>query len=115
MRTAYGLHQAAADVIVADNDDLAQKLETHTFRDAAKADEVEHLMTLGEAWRIHKKAILWSMSLSRALIMEGYDVVVIGSFYGQPNFLKRFGTYVGKEVAPNSPNGYIIPAEWQVS
>ncbi len=37
--------------------------------------------------------------------MEGYDVVVIGSFYGQPNFLARFGTlYEGK---------YIIPAEWQ--
>jgi len=40
--------------------------------------------------------------------MEGYDVVVIGSFYGQINFLKRFGV-----PAPGSPNGYVIPAQWQ--
>lgn len=32
----------------------------------------------------------------------------IGSFYGQPNFLKRFGT-----IAPGTANGYVIPAEWQ--
>ena len=32
----------------------------------------------------------------------------IGSFYGQPSFLKRFGT-----IAPSSPNGYVIPAQWQ--
>ncbi|KZP26240.1 maltose permease [Athelia psychrophila] len=76
--------------------------------DAAKADHAEHDMTLREAFRIHKKAIFWSMALSGALIMEGYDVVVIGSFYGQPNFLKRFGT-----PAPGTVNGYIIPAEWQ--
>ncbi|KZP14565.1 general substrate transporter [Athelia psychrophila] len=34
----------------------------------------------------------------------------IGSFYGQPNFLKRFGTPV-----PGTVNGYIIPAEWQAA
>ncbi|KAK8853023.1 hypothetical protein IAR55_003724 [Kwoniella newhampshirensis] len=42
--------------------------------------------------------------------MEGYDVVVIASFYGQPNFLKRFGVPVPLSV---SQNGYVIPAQWQ--
>jgi SP family general alpha glucoside:H+ symporter-like MFS transporter len=40
--------------------------------------------------------------------MEGYDVVVIGSFYGHPAFLKRFGV-----PDESSTNGYVIPAEWQ--
>jgi SP family general alpha glucoside:H+ symporter-like MFS transporter len=40
--------------------------------------------------------------------MEGYDVVVIGSFYGHPAFLKRFGV-----PDASSTNGYVIPAEWQ--
>ncbi|KZP02050.1 hypothetical protein FIBSPDRAFT_655333, partial [Athelia psychrophila] len=63
-------------------------------QDAAKADHAEHDMSPRKAFCIHKKAILWSMALSGALIMDGYDLVIIGSFYGQPNFLKRFGTPV---------------------
>ncbi|BEI84398.1 hypothetical protein CcaverHIS002_0410020 [Cutaneotrichosporon cavernicola] len=78
------------------------------LQNAAAAEAAEHTMTLASGWRTHKRAIFWSMALSFALIMEGYDVVVIGSFYGHPSFLKRFGV-----PEPNSPNGYIIPAEWQ--
>ncbi|TXT04231.1 hypothetical protein VHUM_04229 [Vanrija humicola] len=66
-------------------------------------------MTIKDGWRTHRKAIMWSMLLSGALIMEGYDVVVIGSFYGHPAFLRRFGV-----PAPGANEvGYIIPAEWQ--
>ena len=72
---------------LADNEKLA--LETEVIRDAAKADRSEHTMSLKEAFRVHKKAIFWSMALSAALIMEGYDVVVIGSYYGQGEFLLR--------------------------
>lgn len=35
-------------------------------------------------------------------------MVVIGSYYGAPFFLRRFGV-----PEPSSPNGYVIPAEWQ--
>jgi SP family general alpha glucoside:H+ symporter-like MFS transporter len=99
---------AFGNVVVADNDNLMRTLDEKVIKDAAKADAAEHQMTLSEAFHMHKKAIFWSMALSGALIMEGYDVVVIGSFYGQPNFLKRFGVpFAG------SQNGYVIPAKWQ--
>ncbi|KAF7291275.1 Maltose permease [Mycena indigotica] len=74
---------------------------------AAANDEAEHKQTLREAFRIHKKAVFWSVVLSAALIMEGYDVVVIASFYEHPAFLNRFGIY--DETAKRR----LIPAPWQ--
>lgn len=40
--------------------------------------------------------------------MPGYDLVVLKSFYGQPNFLRRFGV-----PAPETQIGYVIPPAWQ--
>ncbi|WRT64224.1 uncharacterized protein IL334_001153 [Kwoniella shivajii] len=103
-------YSGAPNVVVANNDELLTKIDHQVLKDAAKADEAEHKISLADAFRTHKKAILWSMALSGALIMEGYDVVVIGSFYGHPAFLKRFGVPVPLSV---SENGYVIPADWQ--
>lgn len=50
---------------------LDERLEAHVAKDAAIADAQEHQNTVKEAFRIHKKAIFWSMALSGALIMEG--------------------------------------------
>jgi SP family general alpha glucoside:H+ symporter-like MFS transporter len=77
------LKDPTTGVIIADNEKLAHILNAAVIHDGAKADHAEHVMTLKEAFRIHKKAIFWSMALSGALIMEGYDVVVIGSYLGQ--------------------------------
>ncbi|KAL3712473.1 hypothetical protein TMatcc_001172 [Talaromyces marneffei ATCC 18224] len=49
----------------------------------------------------------WAMFLSTSLIMEGYDVVMITSFYSQTQFQRRFGTH-----NPDT-NAYTISAEWQ--
>lgn len=59
---------------------------------AQEADRVDHELTIRQALRKYKVAVFWAMLLSCALIMEGYDVVVIGSFYGQPQFIERFGS-----------------------
>lgn len=67
--------------------DAAQMLAS-----AEEADRVDHELTIRQALRKYKVAVFWAMFLSCALIMEGYDVVVIGSFYGQPQFIKRFGS-----------------------
>jgi hypothetical protein len=85
---------------------------------AADADAAEHKQTIRDAWHRNRKAIFWSMALSWALIMEGYDVVVvscfvcfyhwidwlmvrliiqIGSYYGQTAFCQRFGLYSTSE------------------
>ncbi|KAJ7624619.1 maltose permease [Roridomyces roridus] len=96
-------------IVHTNNDRLGQDIDNYAevVKDAARADAAEHTMSIREAFRIHKKAVLWSVLLSAALVMEGYDVVVIGSFYEQPAFLKRFGV-----VNPASGNK-LIPAPWQ--
>lgn len=69
--------------------------------------EKDKAMTLREAVYVYRKSVFWSMVLSTALIMEGYDVVIINSFFGQSSFLHRFGTLdplTGK---------YFVPANWQ--
>ncbi|KAJ7101255.1 maltose permease [Mycena belliarum] len=106
---AAPLEDPAAGVLRTDNTRLAADIDNYAevTRDAAQADYAEHHMGIRDALRIHKKAIMWSMVLSAALIMEGYDVVVIASFYGQPAFLRRFGV-----LNPDSGLN-IIPAPWQ--
>ena len=47
--------------------------------EANDANERERGMNLKTAFRVYPKAIMWSMLLSSALIMEGYDTAVIGS------------------------------------
>jgi SP family general alpha glucoside:H+ symporter-like MFS transporter len=122
---AATVEDPAAGVIRADNYKIANEMSNYNevVHDAALADTAEHNMGVREAFRIHKKAVMWSVLLSAALIMEGYDVVVvslisiatnippsliqIASFYAQPAFLKRFG------VADPATGELGIPADWQ--
>ncbi|KAF8189519.1 trehalose transport-related protein [Mycena galopus ATCC 62051] len=99
----------SSGVLRIDNAKLAHEIENYNevIHDAAKADQVEHKQTIREAWAIHKKAVFWSVVLSAALVMEGYDVVVIAAFYEQPAFLRRFGS-----VNP-ATGARLIPAPWQ--
>lgn len=41
----------------------------HLVKDAATADAAEHDMSVKQAFKIHKKAVFWSMALSAALIV----------------------------------------------
>jgi SP family general alpha glucoside:H+ symporter-like MFS transporter len=82
--SSHEFHETSASVVVADNEDLARKLDLDTIKEAAQADEAEHSASLYDAFRIHKKAIFWSMALSGALIMEGYDVVVVSVILRRP-------------------------------
>ena len=63
-------------------------------------------MKLRTAFRVYPKAMMWSVILSSALIMEGYDTAVVGSFYAFPPFLDKFGIH--------APDGTLtIPPSWQ--
>ncbi|KAJ6503790.1 maltose permease [Mycena sanguinolenta] len=106
---ASNIEDPSSGVLRTDNAELAHEIENYVdvIKDAAQNDEVEHRQTVRQAWAIHKKAVFWSVVLSAALVMEGYDVVVIASFYEQPAFLKRFGS-----VNP-ATGGLVIPAPWQ--
>jgi len=73
---------------------------------AQAATDFEHHMTVGQALRLYPKAIAFSVVLSLAIIMEGYDTALLGSFYGYPVFQERFGVRLGD-------GSYQVTAPWQ--
>ncbi|EED20771.1 MFS alpha-glucoside transporter, putative [Talaromyces stipitatus ATCC 10500] len=74
---------------------------------AQESDAADRKLTIRQALAKYPKAVFWAMFLSTSLIMEGYDVVIITSFYGQSQFQKRFGSF-----SPNTGT-WSISAEWQ--
>jgi SP family general alpha glucoside:H+ symporter-like MFS transporter len=77
-----------------------------TITDAQAATEKEHTMSLLEGIKQYPRAIGWSILFSTALVMEGYDVVLMGSFYGFPAFQKKYG-----DLQPDG--SYELSAQWQ--
>lgn len=72
--------------VVVNNDETAQMIS-----DAQAATTKEHSMTLWQGLKLYPKAIGWSVIFSAAIIMEGYDVVLMGSFYAYPTFQQKYG------------------------
>ncbi|KAJ5664670.1 hypothetical protein N7462_011483 [Penicillium macrosclerotiorum] len=82
--------------------------DDYTKSDLAKqAAAAEHQYTFGQAIRKYPKAAMWSILLSTCIIMEGYDIVLMSSFFAQPAFTKHYGTYIA------SSDSYQITASWQ--
>ncbi len=75
--------------------------------EAKLATDAEHAMTFHQAVKLYPKAIFWSMFLSLAIAMEGFDIALIGSLFAFPVFTKKFGVL--------QPDGktYQITAPWQ--
>ncbi|RYP10757.1 hypothetical protein DL764_000453 [Monosporascus ibericus] len=65
---------------------------------AREATEREKNMTLWQSVKTYPKAIFCSMALSLCIVMEGYDVQLLGNFYGLLQFRQKFGngTQVGQ-------------------
>jgi SP family general alpha glucoside:H+ symporter-like MFS transporter len=84
-------------------------IEDHVKSDelAKQAAQDEHTLTLARALRKHPKAVMWSVLVSASIIMEGYDIVLMSSFFAQPAFSRRYGEYIP------SKNDYQITASWQ--
>jgi SP family general alpha glucoside:H+ symporter-like MFS transporter len=70
--------------------------------------KAEHRLAIMDGLRLYPKAIGWSMLLSLTIVMEGYDLAIINSFYAYPEFKKAYGEKVG-----NSDGDYQITAAWQ--
>jgi SP family general alpha glucoside:H+ symporter-like MFS transporter len=85
-----------------------QTVEVINFAENAKQGaELEKQMTLGRAIKLYPKAVLWSIVLSTALVMEGYDTLLIANFYALPIFSKKYGTL---DMATGE---YKISAPWR--
>lgn len=69
---------------------------------------VEHKLTPLEAIKSYPMAIFWSLIISTCVIMEGYDQILVQSFYAYPQFQLKYGQDVGI-----GPTGYQVSAAWQ--
>ncbi|KAJ0418867.1 general substrate transporter [Aspergillus carlsbadensis] len=74
--------------------------------EAQAALDKEHSMTTLQALKTYRKAVAWSILMSCAIIMEGYDVVLIGSFFAYPAFNQKYGQLM-------SDGTYGLEAKWQ--
>ena len=63
-------------------------------------------MSALSALKIYPKAVAWSLLLSTAVIMEGYDVVLIANFYALLQFNKKYGTLTADGT-------YQVSAPWK--
>ncbi|KAF9888014.1 hypothetical protein FE257_009404 [Aspergillus nanangensis] len=74
---------------------------------ARLAVQQEHHLGFWEAIRRYPNAVLWSVLLSTSIIMEGYDIVLIQSFFAQPSFRDKYGQY------DPGTGSHQITAPWQ--
>lgn len=89
----------AENATVAQDDALTEE--------AKNASDSEHTMGLLKAIKLYPNAIGWSVLLSSTLIMEGYDLALLGSLYASPEFNQKYGTY-------NEENEkWAVSAAWQ--
>ncbi|EKD17541.1 uncharacterized protein L3040_006658 [Drepanopeziza brunnea f. sp. 'multigermtubi'] len=81
---------------------------------ARSATDREHNMTIRQCFRLYPKAIAFSLIFSTAIIMEGYDTALLGSFYGFKPFRNRFGDQ--PDTSPDAmPGDMVVSSKWQTS
>lgn len=77
-------------------------------QEALHAAKDEKEMTSWKALRLYPKAVGWSVVLSSALIMEGYDLALLGSLYGNEQFKRKYGRQGDNGV-------WAVEAKWQTA
>ncbi|RXK34294.1 hypothetical protein BBD39_05535 [Arsenophonus endosymbiont of Bemisia tabaci Asia II 3] len=75
--------------------------------EASQAATAEHEMSLWQAIKTYPKAIGWSVLVSSTLIMEGYDLALLGNLYASPVFNEKFGHW------NQEAEKYQVSAAWQ--
>jgi SP family general alpha glucoside:H+ symporter-like MFS transporter len=80
--------------------------EIERLTDAQDAITQEHELTFFQALKLYPKGVFWSIVMSTAVIMEGYDTKLMGTLFAQPAFQKAYGRLV-------KADSYQISAPWQ--
>ncbi|KAJ7706764.1 maltose porter [Mycena rosella] len=75
--------------------------------DAVEAETSEYNMTVMEAVKAYPMACFWAFVMSSTIIMESYDVFLIGNFIALPAFASRFGVWNA------ATEKYVIVTKWQ--
>ncbi|EME77801.1 uncharacterized protein MYCFIDRAFT_145999 [Pseudocercospora fijiensis CIRAD86] len=76
-------------------------------KDAIEAENAEHEMTVLQAVRAYPMASFWAFVMSCTIIMESYDVFLMGNFLALPAFTKRYGVYNAAK------DEYVVVTKWQ--
>jgi SP family general alpha glucoside:H+ symporter-like MFS transporter len=76
-------------------------------RDAKVGAEAEKHMSITQAFKLYPKAVAWSILLSTAIVMEGYDTLLLANFFALPQFNHKYGTYDA------TTGDYQISAAWR--
>lgn len=63
---------------------VEEKLGHGAIHEAKQASDKEHQAPFWETFKKHKTAVFWSMVISMSIVMEGYDVMLMGSFMAYP-------------------------------
>ncbi|KAF4554203.1 Sugar (and other) transporter-like protein 44 [Elsinoe fawcettii] len=72
---------------------------------AIEGEQFEHNMTVLEAVKMYPMASFWAFVMSCCIIMESYDVFLIGNFLALPAFKQKYGI----ETAA----GFVVETKWQ--
>lgn len=96
--TSYGSPTPTGDrtiegQLIDPNRPSLDKVRAFTKAEARAANIAEHEQTFLHALSTNKKAVFWSLVISMAIVMEGYDTALMPQFYGYPSFQKRYGEF----------------------
>lgn len=86
---------------------VEEKLGQNALFEAKQATDEEHAQTFFQALNENRKAAFWSIAISMAIIMEGYDTILIGNFMAYPEFQRKFGQYYPAK------DRWEVTASWQ--
>lgn len=74
---------------------------------AIEAENAEHTMTVLEAVKAYPMATFWAFIMSFTIIMESYDVFLMGNFVALPAFTRVYGVY------DPTKKEYVVVTKWQ--
>jgi len=74
---------------------------------AIEAENAEHAMGVIDAVKAYPMATFWAFVMSCCIIMESYDVFLMGNFLALPAFTREYGVF---DAAKNE---YTVVAKWQ--
>lgn len=81
-------------------------VQIETIADAKDANTAEHSLTLWQALNLYPRGVMWSLVMSTAVVMEGFDTKLLGTLYAHSAFRKHFGVHV-------KGDHWEITAAWQ--
>ncbi|KAI4724927.1 putative maltose permease MAL31 [Aureobasidium sp. EXF-10728] len=84
-----------------------EKTDAAHRAEAIEAENVEHQMTVLQAVKAYPMASFWAFVFSCTIIMESYDVFLIGNFVALPAFKAKFGIVVAGHADK------VIATKWQ--